>query len=224
MNERDLFVLVADHNIEQALIGLFTRPEALGIRSIDANISIHPQHDPGCVTRGVAFLANFSQQYRHGLLMFDREGSGREQKQPREIQQELNREFEDSAWGKRARAIVLDPELEAWVWSDSPHVDNAAGWKNRRPSLRRWLIRQGYLQAGATKPQRPKEALEQAGATKPQRPKEALEAALYTVRKPRSASLYRQLAEKVSLRGCHDPAFLELKTVLTDWFPAGNPA
>ena len=32
MNEKDLVVLVADHNIEQALIGLFTRPEALGIR------------------------------------------------------------------------------------------------------------------------------------------------------------------------------------------------
>ena len=101
---------------------------------------------------------------------------------------------------------MLDPELEAWVWSDSPHVDDVAGWKNRRPSLRRWLISQDYLQEGATKPG----------------PKEALEAALRTVRKPRSASLYRQLAEKVSLRRCNDPSFLELKTVLTAWFPAGS--
>lgn len=208
MNEKDLVVLVADHNIEQALIGLFTRPEALGIRSIDANISVHPQRDPGCATRGVEFLSNFSQQYRHGLLIFDREGSGKDQKQRREIQQEINREFEDSAWGKRAMAIVLDPELEAWVWSKSPHVDVVAGWQNRRPPLRRWLISQGYLQEGATKPERPKEALE---------------AALRTVRKPRSASLYRQLAEKVSLRRCNDPSFLELKRVLRAWFPAGNP-
>ena len=208
MNEKDLIVLAADSNIEQALIGLFARPEALGIRPIDVNISVHPQHDPGCATRGVEFLSNFSQQYLHGLLIFDREGSGMEQKQPQEIQKDLNREFKDSAWGERARAIVLDPELETWVWSDSPHVDDVAGWKNRRPPLRRWLISQGYLQAGATKPQQPKEALQ---------------AALRTVRKPRSASLYRQLAEKVSLRRCNDPSFLELKTVLTAWFPTGNP-
>ena len=208
MNKKDLVVLAADSNIEQALIGLFTRPEALGIRPIDVNISVHPQHDPGCATRGVEFLSNFSQQYLHGLLIFDREGSGMEQKQPQEMQKELNREFKDSAWGKRARAIVLDPELEAWVWSNSPHVDDVAGWQNRRPSLRRWLISQGHLQEEATKPERPKEALE---------------AALRTVRKPRSASLYRQLAEKVSLRRCNDPSFLELKTVLTAWFPAGNP-
>lgn len=208
MNEKDLVVLVADHNIEQALIGLFTRSEALGIRSIDVDISVHPQHDPGCATRGVQFLSNFSQQYLHGLLVFDRQGSGMEQKQPQEMQNELNREFEDSAWGKRARAIVLDPELEAWVWSDSPHVAVVAGWKNQRPPLRRWLIGQGYLQEGATKPAQPKEALE---------------AALHTVRKPRSASLYRQLAERVSLRRCNDPSFLELKTILTAWFPADSP-
>ena len=65
MNEKDLVVLVADHNIEQALIGLFTRPEALGIRSIDVDISVHPQHDPGCATRGVEFLSNFSQHRTH---------------------------------------------------------------------------------------------------------------------------------------------------------------
>ena len=139
MNEKDLAVLVADHNIEQALSGLFTRPEALGIRPIDVEIYVHPQRDPGCATRGVEFLSNFSKQYRHGLLIFDREGSGREQKQPQEMQQELNREL-DSAWDKRARAVVLNPELEMWIWSDSPHVDDVAGWKNRRPPLRRWLI------------------------------------------------------------------------------------
>lgn len=208
MNEKDLVVLAADHNIEQALIGLFTRPEALGIRSIDVNISVHPQHDPGCALHGVELLSNLSELYRYGLLIFDREGSGMEQKQPQEMQNELNREFEDSAWGKRARAIVLNPELEAWVWSDSPHVAVVAGWENRSPPLRRWLFSQGYLQKGATKPERPKEALE---------------AALHAVRKPRSASLYRQLAEKVSLRRCKDSAFLELKTILTAWFPADSP-
>ncbi len=208
MNEQDLVILAADSNIEQALVGLFRRPKALGIRPIDEEIYVHPQHDPGCALNGVEFLSRYSEQYRHGLLIFDHEGSGMEQKQPQEVQQELNREFENSAWGKRASTIVLDPELESWVWSSSPHVDAVVGWKDRRPPLRRWLISQGYLQERATKPERPKEALQ---------------AALRTVRKPRSASLYRQLAEKVSLRRCNDPSFLELKRVLTAWFPAGRP-
>lgn len=45
MNEKDLVVLAADHNIEQALIGLFTRPEALGIRAISLVSSGSPVLD-----------------------------------------------------------------------------------------------------------------------------------------------------------------------------------
>ena len=74
MNEKDLIVLAADHNIEQALIGLFTRPEALGIRSIDVNISVHPQHDPGCATRGVEFLSNFPAPLQGSIFLGTQNG------------------------------------------------------------------------------------------------------------------------------------------------------
>ena len=59
----------------------------------------------------------------------------------------------------------------------------------------------------------------QTGEVKPARPKEAFEAALREARKPRSASLYQQIAERVSLRRCTDTAFLELKSILNNWFP-----
>ena len=49
---------------------------------------------------------------------------------------------------------------------------------------------------------------------------EAFEAALREARKPRSASLYQQIAERVSLRRCTDTAFLELKSILNNWFPS----
>ena len=78
---KDLVVLVADRDMEQALKGLFGRPEALAIRSIETDILIHPRHDPACARQGVAFLSNLSERYHHGLLMFDHEGSGREQEQ-----------------------------------------------------------------------------------------------------------------------------------------------
>ena len=121
------------------------------------------------------------------LLIFDHEGSGREATAPRELQGMLNQQFAGSAWGDRARAIVLVPELEGWIWGDSPHVDEVASWVNRDPGLRPWLIERGYLEEGQAKPERPKEAFQ---------------AALREVGKPRSSSLYEQLARRVSLRQC----------------------
>ena len=205
MNRKDLIVLAADKDMEQALKGLLGRPEALGIRPIEADIRVSEQHDPACAQRGVNFLSFFSEQYQHGLLMFDHEGSGREHIPPQKLQEDLNQEFtRRSDWGERARAIVLVPELEAWVWSDSPHVAEVAGWKNQNPKLRRWLFEEGWLSEGEVKPERPKDAFE---------------AALRTAKKPRSSSLYLQLAQRVSLAGCEDSAFLEFKEILRSWFP-----
>ena len=204
-SRRDLIVLSADKNIEYALKGLFARPQSLGIRAIEADIRVHPERDPSCALRGVSFLSNFSSTYRHGLLIFDYEGSGEENlRAPQELQQALNDELLGSDWGDRARAIVLYPELEAWVWSDSPHVDTAAGWNGHQPSLRKWLIDRGLLQNAEVKPERPKEAFE---------------AALREVRKPRSSSLYEQIAKNVSLNRCTDAAFLEFRSILRNWFP-----
>ncbi len=201
---KDLVIIVADKDLEYTLKGLLSRPDALGGRAIEADIYPHPQHDPACALRGVEFTSHFSQQYRHGLLMFDYEGSGKEEMASLALQESLNEAFARSAWGERAKAIVLSPELEVWIWSDSPHVDEVAGWKGREPGLRRWLVEQNYLQEGEVKPMRPKEAFE---------------AALREAQKPRSASLYLQIAEKVSLRRCTDTAFLEFKGVLNKWFP-----
>ena len=119
----------------------------------------------------------------------------------------LNREFAKSVWCERAKAIVLSPELEAWIWSNSPHVDDVAGWKNRQPSLRQWLTERGWLQSGNVKPHKPKEAFQ---------------AALREARTQRSSSLYQQIAEKVSLQQCTDSSFQEFRDLLRTWFPQGS--
>ncbi len=201
---KDLLILVADKAQEFTFIGLLSRNEALGIRKIEYEIRIDPERDSGCAVRGVEFLSHFADKYKYALLIFDHEGSG-EETTPREVlEQKINADFIKSSWGDRARVVVISPELEAWVWSSSPHVDKVAGWENQRPKLRLWLVEKGFL--------REKE-------TKPARPKEAFKAALRTVGKPRSASLYKQIAEKVSLNHCTDPAFRELKQILRGWFP-----
>jgi hypothetical protein len=98
---------------------------------------------------------------------------------------------------------VLEPELEIWVWSDSPHVAEILGWKNKQTDLKTWLIKKGFLQEGELKPSKPKESME---------------AVLKEVRKPRSSMLYRRLAEKVSFGRCSDEAFKKLKSTLQNWF------
>lgn len=201
---KDLVVLAADKDVEQALRGLLERPEALNIRPIQADILVHPQHDPACASRGVEFLSGLSEGYAYGLLMFDHHGSGRELITAGELQQSLNQDLSRSSWGERGRAVVLSPELEAWVWSSSSVVDDATGWKDRRPPLRNWLVERGWLKDEVTKPERPKDAFV---------------AALRESRTPRSSSLYRKIASRVSLRRCADATFLEFRGLLQQWFP-----
>lgn len=203
---KDLVVVVADPTMRQALTGLLERPEALGIRRIKADIFEHAMRDPGCALHGVEFASGFSRSYRYGLLMFDHEGSGKEHTNYQELQDMLNKQFLRSPWNDRARAILFSPELETWIWVDSPHVSTAVRWRGGYNKLRGWLVEQGHLRQNEAKPARPKEALE---------------AALRKSGTPRSSRLYLQLAKKVSLKRCSDAAFLELKKTLQEWFPPG---
>ncbi len=203
MNRKELIILVADKNMEHALKGVLSRPEALRIRAINPDIRVHPRRDPGCEKDGVEFLRNFSKKYCYALLLFDHKGSGKEQDEPNNLEEDLFDRFKRSSWGGRAKAIVLSPELEAWVWSNSPHVDKVIGWKNRQLSLRDWLTKQGYLQPGEAKPNEPKKAFE---------------AALRETKKQRSSSLYEEIAKKVSLDQCEDRAFQRFKDILYEWF------
>jgi len=49
-----------------------------------------------------------------------------------------------------------------------------------------------------------------------------LESVLRQARVHRSASLYKQLSSAVSLNRCVDPAFVELRSVLSSCFPIAN--
>ena len=139
MSRKDLVVLVADKDMEHALKGIFERPKALGIRTIEPEILVEAQHDAACAQRGVPFLSMFSTDYHYGLLMFDHKGSGREQISPQELQEDLNAEFRRTGWEERAKAVVLAPELEAWVWGASYPTGDLNGSAVRSISSRsRW--------------------------------------------------------------------------------------
>ncbi len=202
---KDLLVLVADRNMEMAVRGIITRRKSLGIRQVTVEVHRHPEHDCGCRQGGVEFLSVFLGLYQRALVVFDREGCGQDEQPAERIELEMERSLAGAGWGDRTAVIVPDPELEIWVWGDSPHVESELGWSGRQPRLREWLCEKGFLKPGQVKPARPKEALE---------------AALREVGKSRSSALFGALAEKVSLRRCEDRAFVKLRRVLGDWFSA----
>ena len=202
---KDLVVLVADKNMEHAVRGILDRSESLGTRPILADLFVHLHNDPGCLREGHEFLRLFINRYHYAIVMLDREGCGQKELSREELEQQIEGRLSQKGWSERAAAIVLDPELEIWVWSDSPKVDNALGWSGRTPDLRNWLREQELLEDNEQKPACPKEALERA---------------LRLVRKPSSSSIYMQLAKTVSLRRCNDLAFTKFKNTLKTWFPA----
>ena len=200
---RDLFVLVADKNMNFALRGAFDRPHALGIRPIDHVILEHPQRDGGARTTGVDVLARQRHLFKHAMLVLDHEGSGVEDKMtPTEIEAKLDDALR-SQWGVCAKSIVIAPELDIWMWGSDNALHQAFDW-DIPGSIRDWLSTRGFLFSDGGKPHRPKEALE---------------ALLRNRGLPRSSALYEQLTRRISLSRCRDAAFARLKLALREWFP-----
>lgn len=202
--KRDLIVLVADSNMKAAMQGVLGRTDSLRIHPIDFEILVHPERDAGCRLRGWELLRTQQLSYRYCLLAFDREGCGAEATGRGDLEAQAERQLSEGGWDGRSVAIVIEPELDVWMWSDSPHLDDILGWQGRQPSLHEWLEKNGHIVFGETKPPRPKETLE---------------AAVRIARKARSSALYREVAERVSLERCTDPAFSKLRMTLRHWFP-----
>ncbi len=191
--------------MQAAAQGLLSRHKSLGIRQVRADVIVHPERDPGVYLNPEKMLNPFASSYSHALVLVDREGSGVD---PTINLQDMEKSIESKlariGWQDRVVAVVLDPELEIWIWSDSPLVDQYLGWSNRQPNLRQWLQHKGYLP-----PDQPK----------PTQPKNALESALRQVHQPRSSSLYKKLAENVGLDRCNDKSFIRFRETLRRWFP-----
>lgn len=208
---RDCLFLVADKNMEGMLKGFFLRDafhQAIGCGHFDFDLRqdllvAHGQNDPGLYTRANEFLQPYASTHRHAVVIVDAEWGG----SPGEdaISQRLNEHLLNAGWlDDRGCAVVIAPELENWIWQDSPHVCAALGFDGTFAVLRAELESKGFWQ--------PNEA-------KPARPKEAVEWMLRQSKKGRSSAIYQQLAARVTARGCTDQAFHALRNALLRWFP-----
>jgi len=201
--KKDLIVLVADKNMESALDGILSRYQSIGIHPISYAIQVHPEHDSGVRKTGAELLRTQLSLFRHALMIYDFEGAGREAATIENLEDKGDKHLRQAGWQDRARTIVINPELDIWIWVDSPHVPARLGWKNSYQSLRQWLLAQGYKFNHDKKPLRPKEAME---------------AILRMNRIPRSSALYKRIAQKVGFTKCTDRSFVKLTTILKKWF------
>ncbi len=205
---KDLVVLCACKDGEFAVRGLLSRHKAIGIRPIVFKILRYSsEKDNGCLNKADEFLRTMTNQYNYALVLFDKDGCGREARNRVELEGVVRGKLSRSGWNERADVIVIEPELEVWVWSDSPEVDECLGWRGKTPNVREWIKQN-------------KNAFWPDDTPKPLRPKEAMQAAMKKAGKQRSSSIYQKLGEKVSVERCVDPAFLKLKSRLQEWFPA----
>lgn len=208
---RDCLFLVADKNMEGMLKGFFSRDafhRAMGCGHFDFDLRqdllvAHGQNDPGLYTRANAFLQPYASTHRHAVVIVDAEWSGSPGKDA--ILQRLNEHLEDAGWlNDSGCGVVIAPELENWVWQESPHVCSALGSDMTFAALRAELEAKGFWQPNEEKPARPKEAVEWA---------------LRQSKKGRSSAIYQLLATRITARGCTDQAFHTLRNALLRWFP-----
>lgn len=202
---KDLIVIVADSYQEKVIEALLPRLANTDTSVFSYDIIRNPLFDSGSYNDSHELLRPSINQYSHALVIFDHEGSGVEHiKNRKETEEDVEKLLSINGWNGRNAVVVIDPELENWMWIDSPHVESAIAWEGLE-SLYIWARSSGKIAHGEVKPFRPKEALEQA---------------LRLNRTAKSSAIYKRIAARVSYRSCIDPAFLKLISVLKAWFPS----
>ncbi len=198
---KDLVILVADKNTQFALKGAVARPTALSIRPIELSFLVHPDRDGGARSSGPEMLATQARNHRHALLIFDYEGCGWSG-EPEVLEAELDGRLH-AVWKARAKTVVIQPEVDAWMWGSENALRDIFGWSGQQ-GIRGWLEEKGY-RIGSD--------------GKPERPKEAMNLLCRSQRQQRSSSLYETIASRISLKSCTDRAFARVRSQLQAWFP-----
>lgn len=121
----------------------------------------------------------------------------------RTIEGQLARRIERNGWPRdRFEVVAIDPELEAWLWSDQRALGVAMS--DEVPAGRR----EELLRATA--------GLEAEGGREP---KERLAKMRASFQIAASSAQFRRFAATARVDRCADPAFGRLRDALRRWFP-----
>lgn len=217
-NKRDCLFFVADNAMADVIGGFLGRghiESRIGCREFQFRFADDMLIGPafGGYTDGGMHMhchrllqeSRYMNSHQHVIVMFDKKFGG--ERPASEVREETMSRLQANGWSDGAAdVVVIDPELEVWIWQDSPHVQAIVGHRGER-SLRDSL----------------KTATEWPGGhDKPLQPKVLFRNVCKRNRTSFSSSLYRDIVEKVSVKQCKDPAFQQLAETLRRWFPIGG--
>ena len=205
--EKDLIVLAADADMGYAVQALLSRRKSLGIARIEFDVIRHNEKDPGCRTQAANYLRPHLGRYARSLVIFDRDGCSSNDSRE-DIQGQVEGDLQRNGWQGRSKAIVSDPELEAWVWG-YPEALPVLRWNESHRDLKQWLGNKNLWSSSAQKPLDPKKALD---------------AVMRRTRLRRSPRIYERIASAANFEHCQDAAFCELRNTLQRWFPLPQEA
>jgi len=202
---QDLIVLCADQDTKLGMEALLRRSQHFGFRAIDFEVYKHDMRDNGVLTDAHNFLRTQCRRFSNAIAICDFEGCGRERRLPRQgIEEQIEQRLQSNGWEGRAAAIVIAPELEAWVWVDWNTLAGQIGWSGDGAALKNWLAERGSFKEGESKPKDPKECLHRI---------------LRQNNRSVSSSLFAGIGQTADASSCADPAFSKLIGCLRAWFP-----
>lgn len=208
-----LVVLVPDGAYPLVLSAIIDqRRPSLKIRKVSYKIVKDMFRDSS--REAVELLRPFQRQCSYALVIRDLHGSGWEAKGAAELESSLKEEMLASGWESgKCEAVVVDPEIEAWLRFDSPHLHRLIRERARRRIEWDDLLIQPLIDDFISK---------QGGKNehgKSLNPKETFEEVLRYFGISRSNALYGHLAALESLKGCSVPSFNRVVGILRGWFP-----
>lgn len=205
---KDLLLLAADADAGAFFSSLISRGEALGIRPITLDTDRHPGRDSGVVQSGPELLSMRKGQYRRTLLILDHHGSGRDQRMsPSELAASLQLRLDQCTWTHKSLVVVLEPEVERWLWSTGAALARHFGVSQDVLTryANHWCKSVG-LTLDDAKAEKPKELFEG-----------VVRGSLRRTLSPRDFARIGALASVRALSA--EPDFVRLRAALRGWFP-----
>jgi hypothetical protein len=131
---RDLLAIVEGKDDAAVLRAVLIRPRDLGIRSITFHTE---QRASGMIARGPELAREQRREFRYVLCLWDHQGSGQEAKPPSRVQGEVQARLNRNTLKGCSKALVIDPELEVWLWQDLAAIAQVLGVEDS--ALQGWL-------------------------------------------------------------------------------------
>jgi hypothetical protein len=212
--KRPCVFLVADSTMAQVLKSFLDRKyleDRLGCRTFDFDFQqdvvvdvLHGNTDGGIHRRAHELLRPYTRTHQYAVVILDKNFGG--QLPTAVVREGICRNLLYNGWpAECAEVVVIDPELEVWLWQRSnPHIARAFRYNDVSVSLEEFLEAEGLWLTAAVKPGRPKEA------------------ARLLLRRYRGGVpmvVYTRIVENISVSGCQDPAFNLFADALRRWFP-----